>query len=70
MYVGGKCPCADPDGGGGLEKHKAIGFLSNTGPDPLENHLTIQLATIDPSAKRHLNGISLTGRWWPALVVF
>ena len=37
-------PCADPEGGTGgpyappphLENHKAIGFLSNTGPDALE----------------------------------
>ena len=37
---------ADPEGGGGgdkgvrtsLKNHKNIGFLSNTGPDPLENH--------------------------------
>ena len=34
-----------PEGGQGvqtppLENHKAIGFLSNTGPGPLENHLT------------------------------
>ena len=35
--------CADPEGGGGglgsrfLGNHKAIGFLSNTGPDSLEN---------------------------------
>ena len=34
--------CADPDRGQGvqtpLENYKAIGFLSNTGPDSLENH--------------------------------
>ena len=37
--------CADPEGGGGgrgsgtpLKNHKNIGFLSNTGPDPLKNH--------------------------------
>ena len=34
--------CANPDGGTGgptspLENHKNIGFLSNTGPDPLKN---------------------------------
>ena len=32
--------CADPEGGRGSrppsEKNKAIGFLSNTGPDPLK----------------------------------
>ena len=26
--------CADPEGGGKLENHKNIEFLSNTGPDP------------------------------------
>ena len=35
--------CADPEKGGRgsgppLENHKAIGFLSNTGPDPIKNH--------------------------------
>ena len=35
---------ADPEGSGGqgvrtsLENYKNIGFLSNTGPDPLKNH--------------------------------
>ena len=37
-------PCADPEGGGGGAggpdplKIKNIGFLSNTGPDPLKNY--------------------------------
>ena len=36
-------PCTDPEGGGEvgldpMENLKAIGFLSNTSPDPLENH--------------------------------
>ena len=37
--------CGSRGGGGGqgvrtppLKNHKAIGFLSNTGPDPLKNH--------------------------------
>ena len=35
--------CADPEGGQGvrspsLKNHKNIGFLCNTGPDPLNNH--------------------------------
>ena len=35
--------CTDPEGWDrgvqtSLEYHKAIGFLSNTGPDPMENH--------------------------------
>ena len=38
-----------------------IGFLSNTGPDPLKNHkASIQCwAIIGTPAKRHLNGVSL-----------
>ena len=27
-----------------LENHKNIGFLSNTGPDPLKNHKATKLA--------------------------
>ena len=34
--------CADPEGGQGvrtpLENYKNIGLLSNSGPDPLNNH--------------------------------
>ena len=41
-----------------LKNHKNIGFLSNTGPDPLKNH----------------KATKPTGRWWaddgPLLVVF
>ena len=47
---------ADPEGGtlGGLdtplENHKAIGFLSNTGPESLENHKATKPAfNIGPS---------------------
>ena len=56
MFIMLNTACADPEGGGGargshppslshLENHKAIGLLSNTGPDPLENH-SIQSWTI------------------------
>ena len=31
-------PCADPEWGRGQKNHKAIGFLSKTDTDPLENH--------------------------------
>ena len=60
-------------GGGGaggpdptLKNHKNIGFLSNTGPDPLKNHKATKpafnveyhrLANETP-----LNGVSLAGR--------
>ena len=51
-------------GAGGLDtplkKYLNIGFLSNTGPDPLENHsykARIKCCVmIGPPAKRHLNG--------------
>ena len=45
------------------ENHKAIGFLSNTGPDPLGNHNATKPAfNVGPSlvpAKHNLNEISL-----------
>ena len=45
-----------------LNNHKNKRFLSNTGPEHLKTQATIQyLATIGPPAKRHLNGVSLTG---------
>ena len=67
-------------GGGGqgartldLKGNKNIWCLSNTGPDPWKNHkATLYQASIhlwviiDPPAKRHLNGVSLADRWWPA----
>ena len=36
----GGCVCVGGGGGQGspLINHKNIGFLSNTGPDPLKNH--------------------------------
>ena len=61
----------EPEGGGGgaggpdrtpppLKNHKYIGFLSNTGPDPLNNHsypASIQfLAIIGTLEKRHFAG--------------
>ena len=37
-----RSPCSDPKGGQEvrtpLNNYKALGFLSNTGPDPLENY--------------------------------
>ena len=53
-------------GGGGqgvwapLENYKNIGFLSNTGPDPLKI-TKLSRAIIGPPMKRHLNGVSLGG---------
>ena len=48
------CPDHHP-----LESHKAIKFLSNTGPDPLENHKATKPAwtIIGSPAIRHLNGV-------------
>ena len=48
-----------------LENHKNIGFLSNTGPDPLTQSYQASIqcwAIISPPAKRHFNGVSLAGR--------
>ena len=54
-----------------MKKSQNIGFLSNSGPDPLKNHKATKLAfNVGPlSARqqntmfRHLNGVSLAGRW-------
>ena len=53
-------PCADREGETGVhtrppKNHKAVGFLSNTGPDPLKNRTTTKLAL-------H----SMLGDHWPA----
>ena len=65
--------CAEPDGVGGnmgsgtsLENHSNIGFLSNTGPDPLKNHKAAKPEFNGTPAKRHLIAVSLAGYWWPA----
>ena len=57
------------------ENSQSIESLINTGPDSLKTQryqaVNIQCwAIIDRSAKRHLYGISLAGRWWPANSVF
>ena len=60
----------DRGSGPSLKNHKNIGFLSNTGPDPKKwqsYQASIQCRVIiGTPAKRHLNGVSLAGRWWPA----
>ena len=62
---GGGTGCPDPP----LENYKNIGFLSNTGLDPLKSQSyqsSIQCwAIIGPPVKCHLNGPLLVGRWWP-----
>ena len=35
----------DGTGGPDLENHKNIGFLSNTGPDPLKNHKATKIVS-------------------------
>ena len=70
-------PCADPEGEGAgsldlpEKSQKNIGLLSKTGPDLLKNHKATETsiqcwANIGTPAKRHLNGVSLASRWWPA----
>ena len=55
---------ADPDGGQGSDpppppkNHKNIGFLSNTGPDPLKNHKAAKPAfNVGTSLARQRNAI-------------
>ena len=54
-------------GGGSLKNHKNIGFLTNTGPDPLKSYKAARPAfNVEPAsetpAKRHVNDVSLAGR--------
>ena len=47
-----------------MGNHKNIGFLSNTGPDPLKNHKATKLAfNVGPSSARQRNAISMAFRW-------
>ena len=55
-------PSTDPEGGQGirtpLKNHKYIGFLSNTGPDPLESHKATKPAfNVESSSARQRNAI-------------
>ena len=53
--------CVDPEVGGGVttsQNHIAIGFLSNTGMDPLENHkATKPEFNVGPSLTHQQNAI-------------
>ena len=60
-----------------LKNHKNKGFLSNTGPDSLENKKTIctkPAFNVGPTSARQLNAIQMAFRWraddGPILVVF
>ena len=63
---------ADPEGGGQrvrtpLEKSQNIGFLSNTGPDPLKAHkmlCTKSVCNVGPLSARQRNAIYMAFRWW------
>ena len=56
--------CADPEWGGGggvwtpLKNHKNIGFLRNSGPDPLKIYEATEPAfNVGPSSARQRNAI-------------
>ena len=55
-------------GAGGLdppEKLQNIGFLCNTGPDPLKNHKATKPAfNVGPSSARQRNAISMAFLKW------
>ena len=58
-----------------MKNHKAIGFLSNTGPDPLKNHKATKPAfSVGPSSVHQRNAISMALHWQaddtPLFVVF
>ena len=60
---------ADPEGWEGDPdppvNHKNIGFLSNTGLDPLKNHKATKAAfNVGPTMARQRNAIKMAFRWW------
>ena len=69
--------CADPEGGGSgpppekVQKYMVslklfLAILARNTLKSQSYQSSIQcLALIGPPAKRHLNGVSLTGHWWP-----
>ena len=63
-------PCADPEGGPGfrtpppLKNHNNIGFLSNSGPDPLKHYEATEPAfKVGPSSACKRNAILMALRW-------
>ena len=56
---------ADPEGGtGGLKNKKNIGFLCNTGLDPLKNYKASKPAyNVGPSSTLQVTSISMAFRW-------
>ena len=79
-YTNFRDMCGSRVGTGGpdpppLESYKNIGFLSNTGLDPIKHHTATKPAfNVWPSLARQLNAISVAFRWsaddCPILVVF
>ena len=66
--MGGSRGEEDRGFGSPLEKHKSIGFLINTGSDPLKNHKATRPAfNVGPSSARQGNGRTDDG---PLNVVF
>ena len=72
---------ADPEGVGTggpdrpLKNHKNIGFLSNSGPDPLKNYEATEPAfNVGPSSACQRSAIYLAFRWraddGPLIVLF
>ena len=70
--------CADPEGGGGsgpppgkVQKYMVslklfLAILARTPLKSQSYQSSIQCSVlIGPPAKRHLNGVSLAGHWWP-----
>ena len=50
------------------ESHKNIGFLSNSGQDPLKNHKAVNPAfNVGPSTARQRNAIKWRFASWPMM---
>ena len=60
-------PCADPESyvRGGLTTFFIVDVVMNERREERGFKYCYKQASISPSAKRHLNGVSLAGQWWP-----
>ena len=62
--VGDRGPDLPP---GKSQKYRVSKQYGSESLGKLHSYLASCLATIGPPAKRYFNGVTLAGRWWPAL---
>ena len=63
MFYSVLMACADPESFSRGDPTLTTFFLVDDGRE--DPNTTLSGAIIGPPAKRHFNGVSLAGRWWP-----